>query len=330
MERRTVCLFLTVVCYIITNCVSAFAILSNSEKIVNMDPQIEKIGIINDPDELGNHRQTEQEYANSHNSTFAAIDEMTRATGVIYCGGPYYMTANLVRKASDYKADRVVATAAHLFYNNEDCKPVANPRDCVFIPKSDTTTFQKNAVKISKLVGTGLNCPASPGGLDFAILTLERHPQGITPYEVDKEPPELKKGRSLVAVGASSFDFYQTNAAGKKVYPKHVGDCHVKGEDERGIITNCERGKFASGGAIIDPTNLYEPPKLLAIISGDGESPEMAKRAQDFGVPNSGTFDMSNWAAIEVLAPLIRLRPPASSTSPGSSWEARVSACDPP
>jgi hypothetical protein len=160
---------------------------------------------------------------------------MTRATGVIYCGGPYYMTANLVRKTGETKTNRVIATAAHLFYNNDDCKPIANPKDCTLIPKSNTTIIQKDAVKISKLVGTGLKCPGSPAGLDFAILTLESHPRGITPYEVDGEPPELKKGRALVAVAATSFDFFQVNANGKK-YTRNI----------LGIVTLRARMRMAS------------------------------------------------------------------------------------
>jgi hypothetical protein len=322
MERRTVFLFLIVACYVIPNCLNALAFRSNLPNIIEIDPEIEKIGIINDPDDLGNHRQTEQEYANSHNRTFAAIDEMTRATGVIYCGGRNFMTADLVRKTGDLKTDKVIATAGHLFFDPDDCTPkVKDPKECIFIPKSNHTSFQTDAVKISKLVGTGLKCPASPGGQDFTILTLERHPQGITPYEVDKEPPELKRGRALVAVAATSFDFYKTDASGKKLYPKHIGDCHVKGESEYGIITNCERGKWASGGAIIDPSNLYEPPKLLALISADDETAEMTKRAVDSGVPNSGTFDMENWKAIEVpVTPeFIRILDKASELTSGDS-----------
>lgn len=86
----------------------------------------------------------------------------------------------------------------------------------------------------------------------------------------------------------------------KKLYPKHVGDCHVKANDpKRGlVVTNCERGKFASGGAILDSL-VTDPPRVLAIISADNESADMAKEVQDSGHINRRTFDINEWAAYE-------------------------------
>ena len=235
-------------------------------------------------------RQTEEEYAASHNLNPAYVKSQYASSGQLNCNG-WQAEAQLTVK------DNIITTASHVLQNSETCATQSKPEQCKFIYKINNQEF---SIPIDSLLSQGYRCPnRHESELDWAVMKLKYPAQGLHPYRLPTaEERAVKEGQKVVAVGAMSIDYQKRDSVtGKVSYPRHIEDCEIKdiyGGALRFLYgNNCSGSKGRSGGSILTPD--IDSPALLAIVSYNMESAVDALKAKRAGIPNIGPYTDGKW-----------------------------------
>jgi len=129
---------------------------------------------------------------------------------------------------------------------------------------------------------------------------------------------ELRGHNDIVLVAGHSEDWSRQNSRGEREYPKHIGDCEIKGQYGAYsyvtyFSTDCDASGGASGGATLQSIG-KTPPTQIGILVRGSETQEQAVLEKQTGRVDKRPFDEHHWASRNValqgefLAAVIRAR----------------------
>lgn len=254
--------------------------------ILRLNGNIQHVAVYGEKD----GRQTEEEYAASHNLTPALVKSQYAASGQLNCNG-------ILGEAQLTVKDNIITTASHLLQDIDTCRETSKPDQCKFIYKLKGREF---TIPVETLIAQGFRCPhRHEPELDWAVMKLKSPATGVTPYRLPTfAEMSVKEGQKVVAVATMSIDFQKKDPlSGKTIYPRHIEDCQIRdiyGGVLRALYGNdCSGSQGRSGGSILTPNT--DSPALLAIVSYNMEPEEKALKAQKSGVPNKAMYEEGKW-----------------------------------
>jgi hypothetical protein len=243
-------------------------------------------------------------------------DEITRryaATVVIRCNG-HQATAQFTGSLE------WLTTSDHLFFNRENCMPIAKAEDCVITVR---TVSRQRRYKGFQMADHGYRkkleaiergeavCPE--GGLnwgdDWAVLRLtdktaiREIAKEVRAYKIPMPADVHQENENVVAVAGAALDFFDFTSDGEKFYPRNLQDCSVKdvtpfsGEGSY-VETDCDTAELTSGGSLLRSGPGSDT--LIGIHMGSFESKQELTRALSENRLNIKPYKRGAWSAIYV------------------------------